>query len=314
MLLDEADRFLGAAADAWLDRGVAEGAVRCHARAAVLGMRERGRLSGAAEQLDEAARLDVPVGSSGWVRRAAAHLELLHRQGRPADARRAVAAVFEALSECPGVPPRKLVRAAVDALAVCPPDQRAELLGLVVAHVRRVTPPAARVVLLAGLRRVPALPAGPLPELHHLVRDADHDPGLAPGDRALLTLTLAELDRLSDRRVETEAALAFVRGALPSPLARRAWWGTLDRLGPPVSRTAPRHDELAAVAAGTGDLPMLAAAFLVERAEAQRDADTTLARRLVQDAGSRLAEAPEQDTQWHSRLRRLAHELTQPLT
>ncbi|GAA1264187.1 hypothetical protein GCM10009609_29230 [Pseudonocardia aurantiaca] len=314
MLLDEADRFVDAAADAWLDRGVAEGAVRCHARAAVLGMRERGRTSDAAEHLDEAARLEVPVGSSAWVRRAAAHLELLHRQGRPADAGRAVAAMFDALRESPGVPPRRLVRAAVDALAVCRPDQRAELLGLVVAKLRRVTPPAARVVLLAGLRRVPALPAGPLPELHDLVRDADHDPGLAPGDRALLTLTLAELDRLSDRRAEAEAALAFVRGALPSPLARRAWWATLDRLGPPVSRTAPRHDELAAVAAATGDLPLLAAAFLVERAEAQRDADATLARRLVQDAVSRLAEAPEQDTQWHSRLRKLAHELAQPLT
>ena len=210
------------------------------------------------------ARWTSRSGSSAWIRRAAAHLELLHRQGRPADAGRAVAAVFDALRESPGVPPRRLVRASRRRPRGLPrPTSGQSCSAWSSRSCDGSLHRAARVVLLAGLRRVPALPcAARSPQLHDLVRDADHDPALAPGDRALLTLTLAELDRLSDRHAEAEAALAFVRDALPSPLARRAWWATLDRLGPPVSRTAPSHDELAAVAAATGDLPMLAAAFL----------------------------------------------------
>lgn len=311
MQLERAAGLLEEARSAWFGRGDLECVARCYARSALLQIRGTGHLTLAEHHLYEADKLEVVGGSGSWVQRASARAELLHRQGRAGEAAREVGSTFDVLRGR-WTPPRRLVRAAVAALAVCAPEQRDELLDIVTGGLRPVTPPSARVVLLDGLDRVPDLSDAEserLDGIRPLLRGHDDDPRSTPADRALATLTLVELERLSGRHAAAEAALASLRDRLPAGIIRRDWWSALDRLGTPAARTAPTSEELSSFVSEFGEFPMLCVAFLIERAEALRDGDTAFAERLAQDAATHLVAAPEQGTQWHARLRQLEGEL-----
>jgi hypothetical protein len=317
MQFERASALLEQARSAWFGRGELECVARCYTRSAVLQMRGSGHLTLAEHHLYEADKLEVAVGSESWVERASARAELLDRQGRSADAVREVRSTLDQLRGR-WTPPRRLVRTAVAALAVCGPEQRTELLDLIIDQLRLVSPPSARVVLLDELDRVRDLSdeasARRLDGIRGLLL-GDDDPRLTAGDRALLALTLVELDRLTGQHAAARTALAALRPGLVTGIVHRDWWSALDRLHLPTDTAAPTAGEPAGYAAFAGfveefrDLPMLCAAFLVERAEAQRDGDDALTERLVHEAAGHLSTVPEQGTQWHARLQQLEGEL-----
>ena len=279
----------------WHREGDRAAVARCHTHSAVLLMREIGNLTLAGHHLAEAAELTTR-GSDAWCRAELARVELLGLAARPHEALDVVAAVIEELHRR-SRPPCLVARAAVEGLAIDLPDGFRWLLDELVARLREITPESARVVLLHELRRVPDPhdDAGrdAWRRVAPLVSSAADRPRAA--DRALLSLTTAEVDRLAGDRDAAERELAQARPVRPSWFTLREWSRAVDRLGLPAEA-----DVEAFLREFTGH-PMLCAAFLVERAEAlialDLDAGEVLGR-----AVPLLDAADERETQWHARL------------
>ena len=227
----------------WYSEGDLEAAARCYAHSAVLQMRDVGNIKVAEHHLLAAEELEIADGSDGWLQRSLVRAELLARQGKHHEAAQQVRATLDRLRDL-NAPPRRLIRAAVEGLASGSPDQQAGLLDLMVAQLGLVSPPSARVVLLRELGRVGELGAGArerLPQLRRLLQISS-DKQLCATDRALLTMTLAELDRLAGKRSAARTKLITAGARLRKPGMRlylREWSLAVDRLGPRTSVTEP---------------------------------------------------------------------------
>jgi cellulose synthase operon protein C len=293
----------------WYSEGDLEGAARCYVHSATLQMRDVGNLKVAEHHLLAAEELEIASGCDGWLQRSLARAELLGRQGQRAEATEQARATLEVLRDG-NAPPRQLIQAAVAALAVCPPDQQAGLLDLVQAQLGLVSPPSARVVLLRDLGQVGELGgAGARERLLQIRRllQVSGDKQLTASDRALLTLTLAEADRLTGNRAAARTKLCAAATVLRKPGQRfylREWSLAMDRLGPRTSFTNPAYWEIKAFVREFRDYPALCAAFLVERAEPLLKVSAKKAEHLIAQAENLLGTSPEPETQWRALLYR----------
>lgn len=289
----------------WYGEGDLEGAARCYVHSATLQMRDVGNLKVAEHHLLAAEDLEIASGCDGWLQRSLARVELLGRQGLPAEAARRMRAVLDELLAV-GAPPRQLIQAAVEGLAAGPRAQPGELLDLMVAQLGLVSPPSARVVLLRDLSRVGELGGAEARErmrdIRHLLRISG-DRQLSATDRALLTMTLAEVDRLAGNRPAARAKLTAAGTVLRKPGMRlylREWSLAMDRLGPRTSFTGPASWEIKAFVTEFRDYPALCAAFLVERAEALLTVSGRKAGQLLAQAEQLLGLSQEPETQWQA--------------
>lgn len=321
MQFEESVRALESARRLWKSEGDVEGVGRCYARSATLALREVGDLKLAEHHLNEAEQLTLPIGGDAWLDTRLLMVELLQRKGMSEAAAHRVQLMVDRLQEANAVP-RKLIRTALGGLAFGSPDTRLHLLRLLVEQCKLVTPATARIVLLQELRQVPELGEGHyqvhLNALRQLLRigvDAD----LSGRDRSLLTVTLAELDRIGGK---DHNALGKLSDALPglrvseTTFFVREWALACDRLGDRVSKWgAPKDDEQEEFVSEFGsDSPMLCAVFLTERAEAALNKDPRIAASLLDRAEEMIARAPEGRTQWHARLQRARAAVGQRLT
>lgn len=293
----------------WYGEGDLEGAARCYVHSATLQMREVGNLKVAEHHLLAAEGLEVASESDGWLQRSLARVELLGRQGQGAAAASQAQAALETLRDG-NAPPRQLIQAAVAALAVYPPDQQAGLLDLVQAQLGLVSPPSARVALLRDLSQVGELGgAGArdrLLQVRRLLRISG-DKELTASDRAVLALTLAEVDRLAGNRTAARTKLAAAATVLRKPGQRfylREWSLAMDRLGSRSSYANPAYWEIKAFVREFRDYPSLCAAFLLERAEPLVKVSTVKAEQLISQAEALLLTSPEPETQWRALLYR----------
>lgn len=314
MEFDRAVGLLEAARSQWFDTGDLESVARCYTLSAMVQLRGVGNLVVAEHHLYEAETLELPVGCSGWLLRAAARAELLARQGL-ADA--AAAQVGSTLDTLRGrwTPPRLLVRAALAGLAFGEPDRRGELLDMVADQLGAMTPASARIVALTELARVAELDeraAAELGDVRRLLR-LPSATSLPAHDRALLMLTLAEVDRLRGRAGPAARTLLAARELFEagSHFVRRRWWRAMDRLAATgAAAVAPDPGEIEGFVDEFRAFPMLCAAFLVERAEARARAGAReTAGMLLAQAGAQLNRAPDHGTQWHARRQQLQGEL-----
>jgi hypothetical protein len=302
----------------WFGEGDLQAAARCYVHSATLQMREVGNLKVAEHHVLAAEELQVEIGCDGWLRRSLARAELLDRQGLRAEAARQIQATLDQLLDL-SAPPRQLIQVAVAALAVCAPDRQAGLLELLIAQLGLVSPPSARVVLLRDLSRVGEVGApearSELPKIRQLLRIAG-DKQLTAIDRALLTMTLAEVDRLAGNRSAAKTKLIAAALVLRKPGMRfylREWSQAMDRLGPRTSFTNPAYWEVKAFVREFRAYPELCAAFLVERAEAllgvsEKGIERLIsqaerrAQKLISQADELLGTSPEPETQWDARV------------
>jgi len=298
---------LDVAQSMWYGEGDLEGAARCYAHSATLQMREVGNLKVAGHHLLAAEELEIASGCDGWLQRSLVRAELLARQGTPTEAAQQMRSTLDQLHAL-NAPPRRLIRAAVEGLAVGSSDWQAELLELIVTQLRMISPPSARVVLLRELCRVGELEdvgsRGRLREIRRLLQISS-DKQLSDSDRALLSITLAELDRLAGNRRAARTKLLAAATALRKLGTRfylREWSLALDRLGARTRFTNPTSWEIKAFTQEFRSYPGLCAAFLVERAEALVGVSEKKSARLISQAEALLGESPEQETQWHARV------------
>ncbi|HEX5994943.1 MAG TPA: peptidoglycan-binding domain-containing protein [Jiangellales bacterium] len=284
----------------WHAEGDLEGVVRCYAASARLLTRDVGDLALAEHHLSQADDVTVAAGGDAWLDRALARVELLRRQARHADAAARSDATITDLT-AHWAPPRRLVRAAVTGLALGTGDRQRALLDLVADQLRRVTPAATRLTLLRGLDQVPGLADQAARQRLAIVRGLlriGRDELLSPRDRALLEMTLVEVDRLCGNPRRAETRLHHARKHLPTPFCLHDWARAMDRLEPSTP-SATIQDFVRQ----HRPYPMLCAAFLVERAEKALEAaggDRT-ATRLLHQAEPLLHAASAEQTQWAPR-------------
>ncbi|GAB2967155.1 AAA family ATPase [Saccharothrix stipae] len=282
----------------WHREGDRSAVARCHAHSALLLMREIGNLTLAEHHLAAAADLTTP-GSDAWCRVELARVELLGLAARPHEAWDAVSAVIGELHGR-SRPPHLVARAAVEGLAIGLPDGFRWLTGELVGRLGEITPASARVVVLAELGRVPDPHDDAARDTWRQVLPLVDTSAerMRAADRALLDLTLAELDRLTGNPVAARRKLAAAHPG--GTFLLREWARAADRLG--VGHRPARDDVEAFLSRFTAH-PMLCAAFLVERAEAFIGLDDlTEADASLRRAAPLLDAAGERETQWHARL------------
>jgi cellulose synthase operon protein C len=320
MQFEAAVPALETARSLWKTEGDVEAVARCYARSAVLELRGVGDVRKAEHHLTEARQLSLRVDCDAWLDCRLLFVEVLERKGMPGAAIDLIHSTVQELKKA-NAAPRSLIRTAVTGLPFGSRDERLSLLQLLVEQCELVTPGSARIVLLSGLRSVPELPERVFQEclgkLRRLLRIGT-DSRLTARDRAQLTLTLAELDRISGNHT---AAMAKLTSALPG-LRRgetrfflREWALACDRVGGQSSkRRAPSKRDVEAFLNEFQACPMLCAAFLVERAEAILRNNVKAAKGWLDRAEEFIVRAPEERTQWHARLQRAQGAVGQWLT
>lgn len=302
----EAGSALETARSLWHSHGDLEAVARCSAVSAALEMRQVGDLKVAEQHLNETETVEVVAYGDSWLESRLLRAELLASRGDDVGAATSAAETLDGLG-AGGAPPRRMIRAAVAALAYGDPGRCTQVLDTLLEQCRLVTPVSARVVALAGLKDVAELPDRGCAEGLSRLRDAVRippDARLGELDRAILGMTIAELERLGGDVEAASSHLMRAHEALtrsPTSYWLRPWNQALDRLGQGPRVTARPDierflDELAVH-------PMLCGAFLVERAEEMIASGAQGARELLDNAARRLGDLPGRETQWHVRLR-----------
>jgi cellulose synthase operon protein C len=315
MQFDEAFAALETARSLWQSQGDAESVARCHVRAAALKLHSVGDVTAAEFHLREAEQLVLPPRCAAWLDMRLTHAELHRKAALQEDAAALIHATVLQLRE-ENAPPRHLIRAALAGLAG-DSDERVALLDLILAQAELVTPASARIVLLRDLRDVPVLgdeqSLARLEQLGARLRVAD-GPRMTTRDRAVLNLTLAELARVSGNSVGATRRLAGARdhlGERGTNFFLRDWWRASGRLRKVPNGRNPSSDARVFLAE-FADYPMLCAAFLLEAVERTPETRRRRARSQLERVAELLAQAPDDETQWHARLLEAQAELEQP--
>ncbi len=202
-LLDAA-RALDAFAEAealWSRLGARDGVCRTWVCAATLQLRGLGNLHEAALWLEQARRARGPRGSDAWAGATLARADLLFLRGDAPRAAALVDVVARALEDA-NRPPRALIAAALQGIAVTRGAEQDRFARLLCAQLERVMPASGRLALLDRLDICPPLSGAP--ELRVRLRSLVPSPACAPqrypaGDRARLALRDADLDRVAGR-------------------------------------------------------------------------------------------------------------------
>ena len=288
----------------WNSEGDVDAVARCSLEAALLKMRGAGDLNVAEHHLAEAREVGPPVLEETWLQVALAEVELHARQGDAATASALLGALLEEIAAA-GDPPRLTVPAAVAALAWGGDDMHQPVLQRLVAACRRIEPASARVALLTGLREVARVHGDlePLHELRRLVRTS-RDTRLTKLDRAVQQLTIAELDRLRGNekgaRTQLRAARDVLSESSSSVFWLREWAAAAGRLDQRVDLW-PSSEQQEQFLTEFSDRPMLCAAFLIERAEAEVKAAPAQALQRLGRADELLKATKDVQTQWSAR-------------
>jgi len=288
----------------WNSAGDIESVARCSIEAALLKMRGAGDLNVAEHHLAEAREVCPPALSETWLRIATADAELHATQGDVAEAAARLTRLLEAIAAA-GDPPRLILPAATAALAWGGDELHQPALARLVKACRRLEP-AAAIALLTGLRGVADVDGdpGPLHELQRLL-GRSRDARLSAHDRAVQRMTLAELDRLRDDHDGARSLLRAARTVLRkrgSSFWLREWASAAARLDPLALPPAPEDERR--FGEEFADRPMLRAAYLIERAEAEAAGAPREARRRLAEADRLLEGGQDVQTQWHARSQR----------
>lgn len=291
----------------WYSQGDVEAVARCSVASAGLEFRQIGDVKVAEQHLIEAEALNLAAGGDGWLRARLLRAQLMDQKGATADAMGSIHQTLSALRSA-GAPPRRLIRTAVVGLNYGDEGEKAAMLDLLAEQCALVTPVSARVVALAGLKDVAELPgercAIRLTRLRRLLV-LTRDDRLTDLDRAMLHMTVAEVERLSGAKDAARSrivrALASLRQAKTVSWLR-PWSLALDRVGHGAS--GPSRKDIQRFVREMDAHPLLCAAFLVERAEARiaNGGPGPAASDLLKEAGQYLSKCPGKDTKWHMRL------------
>jgi predicted negative regulator of RcsB-dependent stress response/peptidoglycan hydrolase-like protein with peptidoglycan-binding domain len=306
--LPEALADLELAGSLWQNAGSAEGVARCWARAASLQLRTAGSLRQAGLLLRQAQAADPPSDGAAWLDVTLLQAELADRTGNGAEAHHIVNRALAEL-ERQDAPPRQLVRAALEGLAVTSDPAPDRYLRAIVGQLGQVSPASARLVLLDELRRCPALAsadAALVAELRRLVgHGLDAVSTMRPDDEALLALRAAQVDRVAgdDRRAVTR--LTGAARTLAREGANLVWWDWLRAAGPVLAeRVVTIVPELTDnFVREFRDHALLCAAFLVTAAETElRLGGPVRATAALDHAEQLLGEAGDLQSQWQAKV------------
>ena len=215
------------AANRWSRLGSGDNVSRCRVRSAELQLRGMGNFRAAAQRLDQARRSRPRRGEDAWTRCALLGARFQGDNGKREAGLQIVQDTIAALVERKR-PPRALIMAAIEGLALAADDRTAgPYLELLCDQLGRVSP-VGRLVLLDGLAGCSTTRGDPrlLARLRRLVPSpvrggAAYDE-LGEGDRLLMLMRDAELDRVTGRpeharRTLREVCAALDRGAVATP-------------------------------------------------------------------------------------------------
>lgn len=256
--------------------------------------------------LDEAAHFSPEHGSTGWLNTEVVSARLAARIGRAGEARQHIRQVRLQL-ETLDASPSKHVTVLLAELAVTDAAEHDALFALLNQHLRDISPPAARLVVLDDMAHVPEVGrrAPALDEFVGLATDAVADyRSTGPTDRDVASVLahFAEVLRVAGQRAEAAGVLDDIRRSRGhDPIAWWSWLEAMDRLGAAApTEPVPPDEALDSLV----QQPLLTAAYRITLADRRLDMDPidrTIARLApIED----LLAAVGRQTQWAARLAR----------